>query len=559
SATPIAAGDLLLIIQMQDADIAFSNDSGYGGSFPGGGQTSLNNAGLYEYATVAATYAGGSPIPLTAPLKNTYRTAAATASAGQRTFQVIRVPQYSAVSISASTVLTAGGWNGSTGGVLVFDVGGQLNWNGGTLDVTGLGFRGGAGLYLNGQGATQPNYTTSDYVATLAPQSPTITAPGNAVGPNPGAHASKGEGIAGTPRYLFIPSTARATVNASGVVFDNGVEGYPGGSMARGAPGNAGGGGTDGEVANNQQNTGGGGGGGYAIGGLGGFGWTPNTPPGSATGGFGGDGVPMSAGRLTLGGGGGAGTTNNGTGTPNYGLASSGAPGGGAVLIRAKTIIGTGTILAKGTAGNQSVCNDASGGGGGGGAVLVFATGNSGSVGTVAIDASGGMGGSNTGNGNNVQNTSACGAYNKEPHGPGGGGGGGFVALSSSASASVQVAGASGGTTAPSDTSTAPYGSSASPGGYQISTVASTDVPGASASPLCFPLFTVTKTTSVPNTVQGGTTTYTITATNASGYGNATGVTLKDVLPSTLTYASTGAITLSGGATRTSILDPAAN
>ena len=48
SSTPIGAGDLILIIQMQDADITTTNDSSYGGSYAGGGQIALNNAGRFE-------------------------------------------------------------------------------------------------------------------------------------------------------------------------------------------------------------------------------------------------------------------------------------------------------------------------------------------------------------------------------------------------------------------------------------------------------------------------------------------------------------------------------
>ena len=556
SATPIAAGDLLLIIQMQDADIAATNDSGYGGSFAGGGQTALNNAGRYEYAEVSPTYAGGATVSLTAPLKNSYRTSAATAGAGQRTFQVIRVPQYSSATLSGTS--TAPAWNGATGGVFAMDVGGQLNWGGGTIDVTGRGFRGGAALYLSGGAATQPAYSTNDYATTLAPNAPTIAGGGSAtVGPNSGAHGSKGEGIAGTPRFLFIPQAAGASVNGSGVVVDTGADGYPGGYLARGAPGNAGGGGTDGNPSANDQNTGGGGGGGYANGGVGGFGWTPGTPPGSNTGGVGGAGVPMSAALLTLGGGGGSGTSNNATGTPNYALATSGAAGGGMVLVRAKTIIGSGTINAAGASGNPSVCNDASGGGGGGGAIVVFASGNSGNVGTLTARASGGGGGSNTGNGTG-ENSGACGAFNNEPHGPGGGGGGGFVALSSVSSATILVAGGVNGTTSPSPTSTSPYGSASSPGGYQISTVTATDLPGATPSPLCFPLLTETKTALTANAVQGGTAKYSITVGNAAGYGQATGVTLSDALPAGFTLSTTDAVVTTGGAVRTAVANPIA-
>ena len=558
--TPIAPGDLLLLIQMQDADINSTNSSAYGGSSPGAGQIALNNSGIYEYATVALTYAGGTPVPVTAPLRNSYRTAAF-GSSGQRTFQVIRVPQYSSVVLGGT--ISAAPWNGATGGVVVFDVAGQLAWGGQTIDVRGRGFRGGGGLYLKGPGATQTGYAPTDYATTLSPLAPAIAPnPSTGSGPFPGSNAAKGEGIAGTPRYLFVPATAGVATNGAGALFDTGVEGYPGGSEGRGAPGNAGGGGTDGDPApanpnGNDQNTGGGGGGGYSAGGSGGFGWTPGTPPGSQTGGFGGEGVSLTAARLTLGGGGGAGVSNNGTGTPNFGLASSGAPGGGVVLVRARTITGSGTIDATGTAGNQSVCNDASGGGGGGGSVLVFASGNSGNVGNLTINASGGMGGSNSGNGTG-ENAAACGAYNNQPHGPGGGGGGGFVALSSISNAIINVSGASGGTTSPSATSTSPYGSSASPGGYQISSVVSTDIPGSAASSLCSPLLTASKVTTRASTVQGLTTGYTITVTNNGSYGLATGVALADPLPAPFTLATTDAVTLAGGATRSAVVNPAA-
>jgi uncharacterized repeat protein (TIGR01451 family) len=561
SSKAIAAGDLIVVMQMQDADISTSNDNGYGGSSTGSGMIALNNAGAYEYATVSPSYVGGSPILLSAPLGNTYRTSGAGGVSGQRTFQVIRVPQLSSASLSGT--VTAAGWDGATGGVVILDVAGQLSWNSRSIDVTGRGFRGGPGLWLEGRSGSQPSWNASDYVTSLLPTLPSISPnPSSTAGPFSGSNGVKGEGIAGTPRYVFIPGTVGATVNDGGALFDTGVEGYPNGSLARGAPGNAGGGGTDGDpnantAGGNDQNTGGGGGGGYASGGGGGFGWTPDTPPGSRTGGFGGQGIPMSANRLTLGGGGGAGTTNNATGTPGYGLASSGAPGGGLVMVRAKTLTGSGTVTANGTSGNQTVCNDASGGGGGGGAILVYASGNNGAVGTLTVNASGGAGGSNTGNGTG-NNSGVCGAYNNQPHGPGGGGGGGFVALSSIQSATIRVSGGANGTTSPSATSTAPYGSSSSPGGFQITAVSSTDIPGSSPSSLCYPLLTMSKVTTKANTVQGGTTSYTITVANGAGHGTATGAILSDALPASLTLATTDAVTVSGGATRTSASTPAA-
>ena len=57
------------------------------------------------------------------------------------------------------------------------------------------------------------------------------------------------------------------------LLVDNVVEGYPGGSNARGGPANGGGGATDSNPASNDQNAGGGGGGNGGAGGLGGNGW----------------------------------------------------------------------------------------------------------------------------------------------------------------------------------------------------------------------------------------------------------------------------------------------
>ena len=75
AATPIAAGDLLLIVQMQDASISSSNSIAYGGSGSGQGYTTVNSSGVYEYA-VATGPAGGS-VPLATPLTNTYHSGSA--------------------------------------------------------------------------------------------------------------------------------------------------------------------------------------------------------------------------------------------------------------------------------------------------------------------------------------------------------------------------------------------------------------------------------------------------------------------------------------------------
>src|SRR5262252_3840997 len=65
SATAIASGDLLLVIQMQDAAINSTNTDSYGdgvGGTPASGATSLNNSGVYEF--VVATSAAGATVSI---------------------------------------------------------------------------------------------------------------------------------------------------------------------------------------------------------------------------------------------------------------------------------------------------------------------------------------------------------------------------------------------------------------------------------------------------------------------------------------------------------------
>src|SRR5207302_2047685 len=172
----------------------------------------------------------------------------------QRTFEVIRVPQYAAATLTST--LAAAPFNGSIGGVLAIDVAGALALNGATVSVDRAGFRGGLGRqFAGGAGGTGTDYVN---LSTNL------------------FHGQKGEGIAGTPHYVY-DSRAGAAVNT-------GQEGYPAGATARGAPGTAGGGGTDPNPAANDQNTGGGGGANGGAGGQGGNSWFSNLPRG----GFGG-------------------------------------------------------------------------------------------------------------------------------------------------------------------------------------------------------------------------------------------------------------------------------
>jgi hypothetical protein len=423
--TPISASDILLIIQMQGAQINSSNGNAYG-SNGGTGRGYLNNgqllAGNMEYivANNAVPLSGGT-LNLKSALTNSYKNSAF-GTDGQYRYQVIRVPFY--YDISLATDITVPDWNGSTGGVLVLAAINILNMNGHQINATGAGFRGGGGRRFGAGGSG----AFTDYRASSIAN----------------ACASKGEGIAGTPRY----------VNNNGTLLDNGAEGYPNGSYDRGSPGNAGGGATDGQPSSNSNNAGGGGGSNGGIGGEGGNSWKSNIS-------CGGIGAAVftqaSPSRLVMGGGGGAGSTDGGTGTPALGFASSGTAGGGIVILSIGGFSGTGTINANGDAPNTTIQNDGGGGAGAGGSVLIV---SGGTLTGLTVHADGGKGASNTG-----------GASGPQPHGPGGGGGGGVIYSTAALNAGSTANGGANGTTMVTNN----YGATAGAAGVlQVVTVSST-------------------------------------------------------------------------------------
>src|SRR5208282_5838589 len=230
AAGTIANGTELLVIQMQDASINDSNTVAYGNGYTGQGFTALNSAGDYEFVTAkSAVPATGGTLTITGAgtgggLVFPYHSAAASAAAGQSTYQVIVVPQYTTASFNATTPPTAPAWNGSTGGVLALDTSGTLTLNGATIVVDGLGFRGGAGMQLTGGGGANTDYRQ--------PSPATYT---GAAGGEAGWDAAKGEGIAGTPEWVETGGTFLHTNTG----YPSGTAGTDG-SMARGAPGNAG-------------------------------------------------------------------------------------------------------------------------------------------------------------------------------------------------------------------------------------------------------------------------------------------------------------------------------
>jgi gliding motility-associated-like protein len=430
----LQVGDLIMIIQMQGAIIktfaaVLGQDSTYGEIL------NYNNAGNYEFAQVYAI-PNATSIVLDCGLKNNYLVSGKT--------QIVRVPRYNTLTVNAAGELTTDAWNGTIAGVLAVEVNGLTTING-TVNATGLGFRGGIA-------SNNGTFGGNRFVD---------------VGGGANEGGFKGEGIAG--------SVADYSISFNG-------------SWAMGAPANGGGGG-------DSHNAGGGGGAnggnintwvgygtvnpvysaGYNMefagrasivssgGGRGGYTFSSanlnplvsvphNTVWGGdnrrKVGGFGGRPLDYSTGRIFLGGGGGAGHCNNLSASNTGG---TGGNGGGLIFMQVyNNITGTGTIVANGSNGATSTGpypgnfsnnvngNDSGGGGGGGGTIMLASTGNASGV---VVNANGG------GGGNQLLVKGGLAGSNTEAEGPGGGGGGGYIAYSNTAPAAQNVLGAVSGTT----------------------------------------------------------------------------------------------------------------
>ncbi len=454
SGQSIQVGDLLLVIQMQDGLFDSSNNVAYGdGGSSGSGYTDASNVGRYEYivADSVVSFASGGSLTLRGEgsgqgLLNTYSHSNSESAHGQQRFQVVRVAAYLDIVLSGN--LTASSWNGATGGVVAVEAVNMLDFSSSSINVTGQGFRGGSTRKLDGDGAlSYEDYRTQSLLQ---------------------ANGAKGEGMVGAPRYVYFNGDLVDTAPPAG------TDGYPEGSRARGAPGNAGGGGTDGNPLTNHENSGGGGGGNGGTGGQGGY----SAYSSLDTGGRGGAAfAEADPGRLLLGGGGGSGVTDDGTGTPSGGLASSGAAGGGIVLLRAGTINQSGGVLpaqsisANGTSAG-AVLNDGAGGGGAGGAVVVVVDVPD-LMADLTISARGGNGGAAW---SRVEDQ----AGNR--HGPGGGGGGGTVFVNTN----LYHADVSGGLNGTTTRSRVAYGAAPGAPGVLVTGVTSSAIPGVPAGFDCY-------------------------------------------------------------------------
>lgn len=413
----LSQGDLVLIVQVQGADVNSTNTASFGGI------TSYNNVGNYEVKTVYSV--SGNTIYFCEELKHNY------SQGGKNRTQVVRIPRFNNLVIAAGVTITGNTWNGISGGVVALEVNGTTTLNG-VVSASTLGFRGGVDdIAMSISSGIYPNTV---FVSTWAVRN----------------DAQKGESIAGN---------------------SNDYETYFNGSMGRGAIANGGGGG-------NGHNSGGGGGSnagnngvltpwngtgvkdistaawanawnlesaGFSSdismgGGRGGYSYSNSdrdaltVAPDSSlwggnrrqnVGGFGGRPLNYNNNtRLFMGGGGGAGDGNNSS-------AGNGGNGGGIVyMLCTGNVSGAGSVSANGQIG-YSTFNayiDAAGGGGGGGAIVLQ---SAGTITGITLQANGGKGGDQL-------------YLTNEAEGPGGGGGGGYI-LTTSTSVTRQVNGGANG------------------------------------------------------------------------------------------------------------------
>jgi gliding motility-associated-like protein len=472
---PLAAGDLIMIIQMQGAvmDINTTPTVVWGGNYTvpqdylsgvfganpqnWGGVTNYGNSGVFQRVEVLSV-SGTGTINLNCQLIKTF-----TASGH---VQVIRIPRYNNLTIPAGNSITTTNWNGNNGGVVAIEVNGALTING-TITATGNGFRG---------GALDPNSLT----AFGAPAD--IRKLGSF---NDFEGSEKGEGVGG------FYAEYDALFSRYGI----------------GAPANGGGGG-------GCQNSGGGGGCNVLVGGTytskgtpigfpavwnleaAGFGGSTSAGGGRGgyaisdsdqnelvvgpanavwggddrknTGGFGGHGLPFVADRVFAGGGGGAGDQDSDQG-------GAGGAGGGIVFIQAYgAVTGSGVIDAQGEAGqntnptNQPVSGgsprkgvDGAGGGGGGGSVHIENI--SAIPASISINVSGGDGGNQN---ITVLNVFPLPALSTEAAGPGGSGAGGLIRVGSGAPTKIFAGGIPGVTTSSHMVNFPPNGATSGSNGF---------------------------------------------------------------------------------------------
>ncbi len=373
--TGIAVGDRLLVVQVQGAELDPADLALVPGSL---------TAGTWEIVVATGpAIEGVVPVAGNGPdggLAHAYAQSPGDGR-GESRWQAVRIPQLDDLTLQADVHPEA--WDGTSGGIIALEVGGNLTFDGGAIDASAAGFRGGQGTssFRNGAGR--------------------LGAPGH-----------KGESVAGSSQAMYASfSDVFAVRSRAGFALPEGEGSH--------APANGGG---------NARLTNDAAGGGGALAGAGGAGGA-GAHSDRANAGHGALAVSpgeLGVTRLLFGGGGGGAAGDD----PIPSLAAvSGQSGGGFVLLRAEsvTVASSGAIRANGAGGMASKAEGA-GGGGAGGTVLIDVP--EGLPAAVVVEARGGDG-----------NDSLA-----KKDGGGGGGGGGAVYLTTAGGLTPAVDGGTGGT-----------------------------------------------------------------------------------------------------------------
>jgi hypothetical protein len=190
AAMGLKAFDLVMLYQAQGALVGTTDDETYGSI------TNPSGAGRFELLGVTAVNSATGVITLDSlcsGLKNAY------SAAGNS--QVIRVPQYADLTVSAPGSIVPTAWNGSTGGVVALRARHVTVAANAAISASGKGCRGGAAVKAGSQAAD-----TTTYISTLS---------------SAGAGGGKGEGIAVQFANLFARG-ANSSGGGGGNAFGSG-------------------------------------------------------------------------------------------------------------------------------------------------------------------------------------------------------------------------------------------------------------------------------------------------------------------------------------------------
>lgn len=396
-------------------------------------QVGGTNAGQYEFGFITAK--SGTGVTLSSNLTQAFRQNATSPA------QIIRIPQYTTVTVQSGGVFTASAWNGATGGVIAFRASNYVDvQTGGQISASNIGFSGGIG----GAGGVSGSAGTTAGAKGGAGGVGVTGGLGSGLSPGPGGTSA---GIGGSGGNTSSSAASVGGGGGAGGASGGGAGGAYGAASTAGVSGTAGTGGAGGGSGGGAGGSGSAGGGGSASSS---YGLADLSHLYLGSGGGGG------AGGAGGGGGGaktGAGATNGDVGGSG-GSGGSGGTGGGIVYITGGSVSLSGAIVSVGSSGsagqsgqNGGTLSNAGGGGGGapgsgggggaGGSVFIRA--GSLSLGTTlltAIGGPGGQGGVTGGNGgSSLRGTGGSGSA---------GAGGGGAGYSSGANASGGSAGSGG-------------------------------------------------------------------------------------------------------------------